>query len=68
MATKVILTLDLTGQYGITGKNGEVLHEVDQDLAERMQRSGHARIATMWDAAAADPAPKTPVTKTTNKK
>lgn len=69
--TKVILTLDCTGQYGITGKNGDVLHEVDPALAERMQRSGHARIATLWDAAAATPTEtvtKSPITKSPNKK
>jgi len=66
MKQKIILTLDCRGQYGITGKNGDVLHEVDEALAERMQRSGHARIATLWDAAAATPTET--VTKSPNKK
>jgi len=71
MTTKVILTLDCRGQYGITGKNGDVLHEVDEALAERMQRSGHARIVTLWDAAAAthpETVTKSPITKSPNKK
>ena len=67
MTTKVILTLDCTGQYGITGKNGDVLHEIDETLAERMQRSGHARIANLWDTAAAATPEKT-ITKSPNKK
>lgn len=68
---KVILTLDCRGQYGITGKNGDVLHDVDPDLAKRMERSGHARIATLWDAAAVtstETVTKSPITKSPNKK
>ena len=63
MTTKVILTLDCTGQYGITGKNGDVLHEVDTALAERMTRSGHARIVNLWDAALATKETTTPEKK-----
>lgn len=73
MKQKIILTLDCRGQYGITGKNGEVIHDVDPDLAARMERSGHARISNLWDAAKSEtitPSPITtsPITKSPNKK
>lgn len=62
---KIILTLDCRGQYGITGKNGEVIHDVDPDLAARMERSGHARISNLWDAAKSETITPSPTRLTT---
>jgi hypothetical protein len=42
MKTIRLLLNDGADAYGLRGKNGDILHSIDPDLAERMVRSGHA--------------------------